>query len=586
VHLDLQALLRSHPDPDGVSVFISQADSALNFVYTSLHPEEVGDIHRGPVPDGFGTGLSGPLASAATRPVTADPVELDPLFLRNLRRENRGVLLFEGAAATTQPLVMEFRYEGRTILSHKLPLSISPVRAMFRVLNLRQADPKFAAASPGPWLTDLADPPNLPDAFLKAIGGMQRTLVHIHGYNWSGADIPAAHAEIFKRFFQSGSLARFVGVSWFGDQGTLELLDTSFDYNENVINAFVTAALLADTLGGFAGPTTSLFAHSLGNMVASSALADHGLQVANYFMLNAAVPNEAYLGEQDDRRLMVHPDWKNRLSDIPDYPEWLLAANWSRLFADYDRRIRLTWKERFARIAGMAICLNFHSTGEDILQPGNGAIPALFEKVWKREQIWVYNEMNKGTTALSTSLTGDVHGGWAFNRHYMTWKNPGGAAHPPSGEWVPMSTERASLLDPADCVAEPFFRRFSSGDGDFPAWGDGAWLYQDSATANARLPDPDAAGAAVDLLKNHAKVLAEGLPAHSAPAGATPLPNLLLLNNFDMDTLFRDSAFWPDRDPPAKRDRWLHGDYLYPALPQVAGVYLKCVEYINHTIHQ
>jgi hypothetical protein len=83
------------------------------------------------------------------------------------------------------------------------------------------------------------------------------------------------------------------------------------------------------------------------------------------------------------------------------------------------------------------------------------------------------------------------------------------------------------------------------------------------------------------LVKNHAKILAEGIPAHSAPAGSNPLPNLLLLRNIDLDQAFRNSAHWPFRDDADKRDRWLHSDYLNPALSHVAGLYLKIVNIIN-----
>jgi hypothetical protein len=581
VHLDLQAMLRAHPDPARVEITLSQEDAALNMVYTRLHPDELHELLDGAPQSGFGSGMSEPLAAASTVPISPGPVALDPAFIDSLRADNRGVLLFEGTGPTSKPLVMEFRYDGQPIITWRLPLSIGPVRDMLRVVNLRQADEKFADAPPGPWETRLADPPNLPDAQLRAIGGQLRTLVHLHGFNWSGDEVPAAHAELFKRFFQTGSQARFIGVSWRSDQGTLELLGTSFDYNENVVNAFVTVRLLKDALAGFGGPLTSLFAHSLGNMVASSAIADFGLDVAQYFMLNAAVPNEAYLGEQDDRRLMVHPDWKDRLSVTPDYAEWLHPSNWGRLFISGDQRARLGWKDRFAGLSANLLCVNFHSTGEDVLQSGDGAIPNLIEKVWKREQVWVYNEMNKGTTALSTSLSGDIHGGWAFNRHYMSWQNPGGGAHG-AGEWVPMSTVDAGSLDPAGCVVEPFFRPFSAGDPDFPDWGDGQWLYQDFTTANARLPGADFSQAGRGQIMNHAKVLAEGIPATSPAAGATPLPSLFLLNNHDMDSEFRRSAFWPDRDNPAQRDRWLHSDYLNAALGHVSGLFLKSVEYINH----
>ncbi len=581
LQLDLEQLLHAVPDPSRVEIRLSQADSALNFTYAGLLPEDVGAIHTRPLEPRFGSFLSQPLSEARTYRITGQPVPLDPAFVSSLISENRGVLLIEGAAPSRKPLVLEVSRDGNPLLEASLALRVGPVEEMFRVLNLRNADPKFSFANPGPWTTDLSDPPGLPDNHLVAIGGNRHTLVHIHGFNWGSQDVLAVHAEVFKRFHQLGSHGRFVGVSWFANQGLVELVGSSFDYNENVINAFVTARLLKEGLSGLDASPVSLLAHSLGNIVASSAITDHQMHVANYFMLNAAVPAEAYLGEQDDRHLMVHPEWKNRQSDPPDYPEHLLAANWFRLFPSHDKRRFLTWKSRFRSISEKVRCLNFYSTAEDILRPGTGDLPNLLEDVWNREFIWTYNEMNKGTGSLTSSLTGDVHAGWGFNRAYMKWVDPGGAAHPPAGQWVPRSPAFAARISPDEIIAEPFFRPFSSGDPDFPLWGSGSWLYGGSAGAESYLPALPYRDEPVEAIKNHAKILAEGLPAHSAPAGATRLPNIPLLSNFNLDDLFRDPGFWPFRKSPGKRDRWLHGDYLAPALAQVAGFYLTCIKYIN-----
>lgn len=579
--LDLQALLRSGPDHGSVEIHLSQADSALNFTYSSLLPEAAGSIHTQPLPPGFGNFLSEPLEEARTYRITREPVLLDPVFVSALASANRGVLLIEGAAPSREPLVLKVSRNGKPLLKAPLPLRVSPVEEMFRILNLRNGAPKFTFADPGPWSTSLADPPGLPDQHLEAVGGIRHTLVHIHGFNWGPGEVLAVHAEVFKRLHQLGSHARFLGVSWFGDQGLVELLGTSFDYNENVINAFLTARLLKEGLSGLADAPVSLLAHSLGNIVASSAITDHAMPVANYFMLNAAVPVEAYLGEQKDRHLMVHPEWKNRPSDPPDYPEHLLAANWFRLFPANDKRRLLTWKSRFHSIAERSRCLNFYSTAEDILRPGTGDLPNLIDDVWNREFIWTFNEMNKGTGSLASSLTGDVHAGWGFNRTYMNWVNPGGAARPPGGRWVPRSPASASLIPPAETIAEPFFRPFSSGDPDFPLWESGSWLYGDTSGADPYLPGLPYEDASTGSIMNHAKILAEALPAHSVPAGASPLPNIPLLSNFNLDGLFRDPGFWPLRESSDKRDRWLHGDYLAPALAQVAKFYLKCITYIN-----
>ena len=268
---------------------------------------------------------------------------------------------------------------------------------------------------------------------------------------------------------------------------------------------------------------------------------------------------------------------------ISDYAERLLSANWYRHFPQSDNRHLLRWKERFATLTNHVLAINFYSSGEEILRSGNGDLPNLFDEVWDRELVWVYNEMNKGTTSLAASLTGDVHAGWGFNREYMRWDDPGGPAHPPHGQWIPMSTTLAESLSPEEIVQEPFFRRFSTGDSDFPLWLNGSWLYGPEGIANPYLPALPPQPQAVDQLKNHAKILGEAVPAHSAPTGSRSLPNIPLLSNIDLDEVFRDDTFWPVRAHPGKRDRWLHGDYSAPAVSHVAGLYLTCIEQINYT---
>jgi hypothetical protein len=99
--------------------------------------------------------------------------------------------------------------------------------------------------------------------------------------------------------------------SWHGDADTLDLTNSSFEYNENVIHAFISAKYLTNILQPFTGLYTSIFAPSLENMVASSAIVDFGFHAGNSFMTNAAVALEAYLGDTINRRNMVHPDWKD-----------------------------------------------------------------------------------------------------------------------------------------------------------------------------------------------------------------------------------------------------------------------------------
>jgi hypothetical protein len=292
VHLDVPL---DRLPPGDYTYRLRQEHAAVKYAYTSLVPGDAGRFHAGIVSN-CGVRSDAWLASAPTvwpesshpcpgsvLPYVAGP--LDPDWLQAHR-----VLLIEGAMASTDPLVFEVRRGDEIVYSCRMPLSISPVRDMFRYLNVRTCDELFTnpdqtlwtpftrdAARVGRWPTALDEPANLPDGWLDAPGEPVRTLVAIHGLDWDHDESPAGHAEIFKRFFQSGCRARYIGVSWAADCG--RRLGLPVIYYTDVIGAFVAAHHVKEGLRGFWGPDTVVFAHSLGNVVASSMIADHGARV-------------------------------------------------------------------------------------------------------------------------------------------------------------------------------------------------------------------------------------------------------------------------------------------------------------------
>ena len=91
----------------------------------------------------------------------------------------------------------------------------------------------------------------------------------------------------------------------------------------NVQNAFATVSALKNAMDGIDGPKWFI-AHSLGNMVVSAAAQDWGMQYERYFMLNAAVPVEAYDATavtMETRASMTPPLWSG-------YAERLKSVNW------------------------------------------------------------------------------------------------------------------------------------------------------------------------------------------------------------------------------------------------------------------
>lgn len=199
--------------------------------------------------------------------------------------------------------------------------------------------------------------------------------------------------------------------------------------------------------------------------------------------------------------------------------------------------------------------------------------------------------MNKGRSIwfnLTAILSGDSHGGWGFNQHHKDFEHgpgPGGPA--PGDHYFDRKTPaEADLIQSHELILEPFFTPFKDSDSDFPGWDNGEWLYGDTATANSHLPILPVIGDSLDQVKNHAKILAEAIPAHSDPLGSSASALLELGfgedNNIDLNSAsYRDPSLWPqsrltDTDPD--NNGWLHSDHASPAYLYVEKLYKKLVE--------
>jgi len=596
--------------PGAYTYWLKQQDSAVKYVYTSLKPSEVRGVHTNAV---YGCGVNSDtrLDSALSywpngqAPLWAEGPSFGPhgpLDQNWLAASNR-VLMIEGSAISTNPIVFEVRRGADLVLSCQMALSVSSVRDMFRYLNVRTNDVLFTepdqsllwtpfthdVAKVGLWPTSLSEPANLPDGAYGEPGLPRKTLVAIHGVNWDENETPAGHAEVFKRFFQSGSNARFIGVSWASDSG--RRMGQPMIYYTDVIGAFVASHYVKEGLAGFWGTNTMIFAHSLGNVLASSMIADHGLEVGNYFMINAAVPIEAYDGvpAMSEMMKMTPADWRvgPAGSEVNRFPWISMAARWHSQFTSPDPRRWVGWDDRFAAVASGIQVHNFYSSQEDVLKGPrpDGALPDLglalgllrdalngllpsawhlrwaMNSVYNAEQTWVYSEMTKGNPGrlADFALLPHVHGGWAFRD--------------------------SSLRDTNTPIAGPMFGAFEARDDRCKLWDKASWLYapDGSADVQARLSHYPLTPAGTDTnwlnrIKNHAKLLAEAIPSLSGPVGGSPLDKV---KNVNMHSACRDAAFWPARDEVDKPNRWLHGDYKNPAYAYVYRLYDQCTRIIE-----
>ena len=574
--------------------------NALNFTYTSLAPETVGELYASECVSGFGKNGNESASSAKLQRIRPNEgTKLSNVWLDTRDDDQTSVVIMcEGKSAKNSPLVLEFDIDGEYAGEISLDISLSSVKDMFRYLNIRTADAYFTQdpnrpATQGMWGTRLNEPPNLPDSHLLAPDEIQKNIIAVHGLDWDEKETPAGYSEMFKRLYQSGSNARFIGVSWAADLARRSVGPVV--YANDVIGAFVVAKLLNDTNilpAQFLGTDTTIIAHSLGNMVVSSAIQDYGLDVGNYVMLNPAVPSESYDGRapasDPDRRNMTHPDWKGAASDgSQDYPERVTAAGWSKLFSDDDPRSKITWDNRFGGILDSTDVWQFYSSGEEILHESQGGVPPLLDWPWHldetvmigKEWVWVYHEITKGVIndVVGVLIKRHDNAGWAFNPAYDTNIYLGQTPAGPIYLTTHISASAANAMTDAALIANPVFKSFDDGEypNTIPVWHDmDDWIYlpDNASPVLARLPRPPFQTKGMNVIKNHAKLLAEMIPPLSSPAGGRPITllkkNVLEENrSFDLEeSPYKNTAFWPETRPGKSRDqqdnkRWLHGDY-------------------------
>jgi hypothetical protein len=505
----------------GTPVFyrLRQTGGAVSFVYTSL-----GDLNAGwhLTRDiaGCGAGLDTPLLSATVTPIPSGGIALSDAFVQWLGLTGgRGIIFVEGAAASSEPLVLDAVMVDSTVAaSGVLPMRIAPVEQMYTRVNLRD-DPAVVT-------TGSALPPD-----------SGRNVVFLHGFNVNQEDARGWHAETFKRLWRSGSNARFHAVTWRGDIGIVN----AFHYHENVVSAFEAAPHLKSYLDGLSEDRI-VIAHSLGCMVAASAIADHGMETGKFFMLNAAVPAEAYdpglwSDSPDTSNRLVHDEWRGNTNIC-----W--SAKWHEFFvgAPSDDRRLLTWKNRLIDVLGSTMTYNIYSTGDEVFEL-LGETPTILAGVTSStgRYSWQKQETHKGRGALDPA--GTSWAGWGFERAFTyqmpcvtsTWSGLAGPgfmiSH--SGAFPPPAVQTESVLL-AELDEHPVFRRNPSS------------MFTNTIPAAVRN-----------------EILAKGIPAISHSAGIVACgfpPGTIGTRNLDMNIDFKPAGGALGRIHEDYGKRWLHND--------------------------
>jgi hypothetical protein len=587
VLLDLKQLLAVLPPSASIKYKLKNADDGLRFVYTDLSRADAFKYLKD-----FATGNS--LKEADAHRVLSTGYDLDPTWLGQVKDADKGVILVEGRNATDKPLVLSVEKANGTVIAEvKLELKIVPVETMYRHLNLHDRNlPELVGTMSGGTAQPeaMGDPAGFPDN----PNSDSRWLIFVHGFNVGGQASRGWNAEMFKRCYWSGNKSRFVGVSWFGNPDDA-LGPLPADYHLSMRNAMVTAPVLAQEINALPGAaaTKTMFAHSLGCGVISSAIADHGMTVGRACFLDAALARECFDGRSPgtfslENDGMTPTAWKA-------YDPKLYAANWFNLFdSATDARGKLTWNNRFS--GASSVVYHFYSSTEDVLAEYTGELPSTIAGIaWDAgfhgSFGWVYqekgkgNRQNYGTGVAELTHLGSYYGGWGFNLtdpadptdpiyYFADGSVFGGRQRTPSttvaGSTAPnwqAQFRRAPLFDPGYGPTNGIMRWIDPSVVRGPTW-----IPQLYDTTADTITGSDIA--AVVANRNH--LLAEAIPSLTWCMGSRAVTRFED-RNFNLPTLVNQTN-WPRGKPDGVTPEWRHSDMREVAYLYQYGVFDKIVE--------
>jgi len=536
VWIDMGAALNKIAEQLGKSctLTLAQEDGTVNLVWTSLTKDTVANFLKTSV-GSCGSSLTANLAAADTVRLTEKEFEIPPNVINMMKGDrNKGVILIEGRSpdggssiSSVSPIILRiyekpYSSDSTPLCELRLPLSLSSVEAMYRWLDLRHVLGVTNYIS-----SRLGAPSNLPDSECDG-----KNYIFVHGYNVSKEDARGWAAEMFKRLRQSGSQSMFTAVDWFGDYSQFEIPfydKVSPDYYKNVEHAFRSAPALVSQCAALPGAKVML-AHSLGNMLVSSAAVDHGLNYVKYCMINAAVPMEAY-DRQAYAPQMIDKAWTSVSNGL-----W--ASRWGGQFEEGDFRRTLSWKGRFS---GIQDAINFYSQSEDVLKnPRNFGLGG----AWAKQEIFKGVSVWKGINGLHIE---NVHvaceGGWGINPYF--------AIRP--DYYLPLKGFiGVRFRGYSDSVIRPLFTPFADSS-----------LHRNGFDWRTD-----------DVLR--ARMLGDAIPAESLATGANPLHERAEIANYDM------VAHRQNGSPRFLNGDWLHSDIKNVAYYYVYSIFEHIIEVSNN----
>lgn len=487
---------------------------AVNAVWTTLSAGDAGAFQRTNCGATFGPSLSQNVHEATVTNLSGGAT-LPAAFLSHMESSgNKGVIMIEGRAAGADLFLRGYLDSSQQpLLEGRLNINVSSVEDMYRWMNLRAVCGDYSGQS-----SSLNNPTNRPDVECDG-----RHFVFVHGYNVNYQSARGWASEMFKRLWQSGSQSMFTAVDWFGNdsqvwEGVPLIGGQSLDYYINVRHALDTALNFSVAVNDLPG-SKFVLAHSLGNMLVAEAAKYYQLDYSKYYMLNAAIPVEAFDASATADEMTEH-GWR----DV-DSSKW--AANWSEHIPyQGDPRLSLKWSSRFS---GIHDVINCYSSTEDILE--NASMSG-----WGG--LWGAQELFKGTATLHF-IPGNCEGGWGFNGDHTNLAG------------LLTDFAKTNNFTDVELISSPVFRKF-----------DNATLHQTNLISVAQT--------ALN------KVMGDGIPATSFAAGANSINPFCVLGNIAFAP--RNLIDWPAARKDGSRSYWLHSDICQLSFFYVYHVFTKIKE--------
>jgi pimeloyl-ACP methyl ester carboxylesterase len=519
--------------------------------------------------------------------VTANGIEVTSQISEAIN--GKATVLLEGRGLTRGSdncLTLEIRSktDGSIAYKYRFMLSLDTVTSMYRQLNTRSL-----CGGEGGMSTQTNQPLNLPDDETE-----HKHIVYVHGYNMNGSDAVGEQSAVFKNLWWCGSNARFHAVSWYGDATQILALGKTPNFYTNTANAFLTAPYVSTYIQSLAedGEVT-VIAHSLGNMVASAAISLYHAPAANYFMLDAAVAQEAYNEMEPKTPNMVNANWSWLTTN--GFPNVLFASEWHSLFPVTDARRKLTMRGLFTNMVNTSVC-NFYSSGEDVV----GNAPYGYADDWSDSSIsgldaisyaWCAQEKNKGRIPRKADLISAPFwwGSWSDALMATTWPTVGtvetyandwltaflNEAYPfKDGGWMINKANLSSSYSmPMDWLGVACYRRKTLTEMLDPVLtGEAIWTLRPLFTLPAPLTDINDTTASSYAETNRFFLLSHVFPATTYGMGSNPTGSAAI-DNWNMNDLENSikHGWWnPDK-------LWTHSDFKNMALLYTQEVYKEMI---------